>query len=77
MSRWRRTRWLVTALLAVWLAVTFGVAWFARELAFEFFGWPFSFWVAAQGALFVYLLIVVVYNRKMDRLDADLDGPDA
>jgi putative solute:sodium symporter small subunit len=70
-NAWRRNRRLVTALLAVWVAVTFGVAFFARELAFDFFGWPFSFWVAAQGALFVYVGIVVVYNRQMDRIDGD------
>jgi len=75
-NAWRRQRRLVAALLALWLAVTFGVAYFARELSFEFFGWPFSFWVAAQGALFVYLLIVVAYNAYMDRQDAARDGPD-
>jgi putative solute:sodium symporter small subunit len=71
---WRRSRRLIAALLIVWAAVTFGVAAFARELAFEFFGWPFSFWVAAQGALGVYVLIVAVYNARMDRLDADARG---
>jgi putative solute:sodium symporter small subunit len=33
----------------VWFVVTFVVAYFARDLNFNFFGWPFSFWVAAQG----------------------------
>jgi putative solute:sodium symporter small subunit len=73
-SYWARNLILIAALLAVWFGVTFGIAFFARELSFEFFGWPFSFWVASQGAIGVYLLIVVVYTRRMDRLDADLDG---
>ena len=38
-------------LLAIWFVVTFVVAYFARDLTFNFFGWPFSFWVAAQGAV--------------------------
>jgi putative solute:sodium symporter small subunit len=73
-SYWSRNLTLIAALLAVWFGVTFGVAFFARELSFEFFGWPFSFWVASQGAIGVYLLIVVIYTRRMDRLDADLAG---
>ena len=68
---WRRNLVLIAGLLAVWFGVTFGVAFFARELSFEFFGWPFSFWVASQGAIFVFLLIVVLYTWRMDRLDAD------
>jgi len=59
----------VTALLLVWLVVTFGVSYFARELSFNFFGWPFSFWVGAQGSLAVYLLIVGFYAWYMNRLD--------
>ena len=68
---WRRNLRITSALLALWFAVTFVVAYFARDLEFEFFGWPFSFWVAAQGALCVYLGIVVAYARRMNRLDIE------
>ena len=66
---WRRTLRLTAALMVVWFVVTFGVAFFARDLSFHFFGWPFSFWVGAQGALIVYVLLVAVYARAMARLD--------
>jgi putative solute:sodium symporter small subunit len=66
---WRRTLRLTAGLLLLWFAVTFGVTFFARDLDFDFFGWPFSFWVAGQGALLVYLVIVGVYALAMDRLD--------
>ena len=66
---WRKTQALTAALLAVLVAVTFGVSYFARELSFSFFGWPFSFWVAAQGALGVYVLIIGVYAHVMARWD--------
>lgn len=68
---WRRSLRLTAGLLGVWGAVTFGVAYFARNLAFDFFGWPFSFWVGAQGALVAYCLIIVVYARCMARFDAE------
>ena len=35
--------------------VGFVVTWFARDLDFPFFGWPFSFWVAAQGGIIVFV----------------------
>lgn len=68
--RWRSGQRITATLLAVWFAVTFGVAYFARELNGIVAGWPFSFWVAAQGALVVYLVLVCLYARCMARLDA-------
>jgi putative solute:sodium symporter small subunit len=68
---WRRNLRMTALLMAVWFVVTFVAAFFARELSFAFFGWPFSFWVGAQGALVVYVLIVWFYARTMDRLDRE------
>jgi len=70
---WRRRMRVTGGLVAVWFAVTFGVAFFARELDFVVFGWPLSFWVAAQGALLVYMALVVVYARRMGRIDEERD----
>ena len=68
---WRKTRLLTGILLVVWFVVTFGVGYFARELSFNFFGWPFSVWVGGQGALIVYCLIIWIYARAMHRLDVE------
>ncbi|MDC8783595.1 DUF4212 domain-containing protein [Roseateles koreensis] len=66
---WRRTCQLTLALLVLWALVSFGLIYFARELSFEFFGWPFGFWVASQGALLVFCCIVAGYAWTMNRLD--------
>ncbi len=66
---WRRNLVVTALLLSIWFGVTFVVSYFARELSFTFFGWPFSFWVAAQGALIVYVLIVGGYAWFMNRAD--------
>ena len=66
---WQKSLSITAVLMAVWFVVTFGVAFFARDLNFHFFGWPFSFWVGAQGAMVVYVLIVWVYAYLMNRLD--------
>jgi len=65
----RVTGWL----LVVWFAVTFGVSFFARELSMLVLGWPLSFWVAAQGALLVYMTLVVVFAHRMGRIDEERD----
>jgi putative solute:sodium symporter small subunit len=66
---WRANRLVIAVLLLVLCVVTFGISFFARELNFRLFGWPFSFWVAAQGAPLVYLIIVLVYAGVMNWLD--------
>ncbi len=75
---WRRTRRLTVGLLAVWFVIGFVVTWFARDLDFPFFGWPFSFWVAAQGGMLVFVALLAVYASWMARLDRQLaDEADA
>lgn len=61
----RLTAWL----LGVWFLVTFVVTFNARSLSFSFFGWPVSFYMAAQGSVIVYVLIIWFYARRMNRLD--------
>ena len=68
---WSRNLRLTAVLLAIWFVVTFVVAYFARDLSFGFFGWPFSFWMAAQGALIVYMLIIWYYAHRMNQLDQE------
>jgi len=68
---WRKNLRISGILLVVWFVVTFVVAFYARELSFNFFGWPFSFWVASQGALIVYVIIIGFYAWYMNRLDRE------
>ena len=74
---WQHTRRLTLGLLAAWLAVNLLVPWFARDLnTLRVWGFPLGYWLAAEGALLVYLLIIVVYAVAMDRLEAQLqDSP--
>jgi putative solute:sodium symporter small subunit len=67
---WQRTVKLTVRLLFVWFVLTFGLIFFARDLQFQFFGWPFGFWAAAQGVLLVYLGLIAFYAHAMNRLDA-------
>lgn len=69
---WLRLRRLTTALFALWCVSVLLVVWFARELAqVSVFGWPLSFYLAAQGSALIYLAIIAAYAWKTRRLDAD------
>ncbi|MEY4752376.1 MAG: hypothetical protein RJA44_51 [Pseudomonadota bacterium] len=67
---WRRVRRLTLALLSIWLAVTLLVPWYARELSHWTLGrFPVDFWISAQGAIMLYVLLIGIYAWVMDRLD--------
>lgn len=71
---WRHTRRLTAVLLVLWFVVSFVLTYHARELNVELWGWPFSFWLAAQGALLFYLLLVLVYAWAMQWLESRAAG---
>lgn len=70
-SNWR----LKGGLLLVWLLVSFGSSYFARDLQTVVAGWPLNFWIASQGAMLVFIGIVTVYawlrNRQGDEPESD------
>jgi putative solute:sodium symporter small subunit len=69
LAYWLAVRRLTARLLAVWLVFGLGLHYFARELSFSFFGWPFSFWLAAQGSLLVFALLIAFYAWSVEKLD--------
>ena len=68
---WQRVKALTFFLLMIWLLVSFGFAFYARELAgLSVFGWPLPFYMAAQGTTLVYLALIGMYVLVMKKLDA-------
>ncbi len=68
---WRRNLRITAILMVIWFVVTFVIGYYARDLNFNFFGWPFSFYMGAQGSLVVYVAIIVFYARYMNRMDRE------
>jgi len=72
--------WLRAPLLGVWASVSFGACFFARELGqWSLPGWGGSlgYWIASQGAVLVFIAIVVLYACVLNRADrrrATTDG---
>jgi putative solute:sodium symporter small subunit len=68
---WQKNLSITAKLMGVWFVVTFVVTFFARDLSFIFFGWPFSFWMASQGSLIIYVLIIWYYASYMNKIDQE------
>ena len=69
---WRKNLVYTAILLFIWFVVTFVEAWYARELnAFTFLGFPFGFYMSAQGSLAIYVVIIGVYAMLLRRLDLE------
>ncbi len=77
LAYWQATLRKTALLLALWFVVTYVVSFYARELSFNFFGWPFAFYMGAQGSLVVYILIIWYYARSMNKMDQEFGVAEA
>ncbi|MGL5632153.1 MAG: DUF4212 domain-containing protein [Azovibrio sp.] len=67
---WARTRQWTLLLLLVWFVFTFVTSYFADTLnQIVIFGFPLGFYMAAQGNLLIYALIVGAYVVVMQYLE--------
>jgi putative solute:sodium symporter small subunit len=68
---WRANRLLIGILLAVWALVSYVFAiLLARPLYTIHVGrLPMSFWWAQQGSIIVFVILIFVYAKVMDRID--------
>jgi putative solute:sodium symporter small subunit len=69
---WRKNLVITAILLAIWFVATFIEGWYARELnSITFLGFPLGFYMSAQGSLIIYVVIIWIYARYMNRLDVE------
>ncbi len=72
---WRRNLRYVAILLAIWFTVSFGFGILLVEPLnrIRFAGFQLGFWFAQQGAIYVFVVLIFVYVRLMNRLDREHD----
>ena len=71
-THWRRTRSLMWVTLAIWFVFSFVVHWFADALnGASFLGFPLGFYMAAQGSLIVFVVLIFWFARAQDRIDRE------
>ncbi len=72
---WRATLRLLGMVLVVWFLVSFGAGiLFADWLnQFHFGGYPVGFWFAQQGSIYVFIVLIFWYAKKMGDIDREYD----
>lgn len=67
---WKRNLKVTAVLLGIWFFVTYVIGFFSKELAgITILGFPLPFYMAAQGSLIVYVVIIWYYAHYMNKLD--------
>jgi len=72
---WKKNIRYLTILLAIWFLVSygFGILFVDSLNAIRLGGFKLGFWFAQQGAIYVFVIIIYVYVRLMNRLDEAYD----
>lgn len=68
---WQANIRLILTLLVIWFLVSFGAGViFVDQLdKIHIGGFPLGFWFAEQGSIYVFVLLIVYYTYKMNKLD--------
>ena len=67
---WEKTRNLTILVLVIWFIVSFVVHWFAKGLnEMSFIGFPFGYYLAVQGSLIIFVLLIFFQNWRQDKID--------
>ena len=70
---WKRNLRLTLTLLSIWFVVGYLLAIVVAPALnnFSFFGMPLGFWIAQNGAIYVFVLLILIYAVMMNRLDKE------
>lgn len=72
---WRRNLQYLAILLFIWFFVSFvcGIFFVDALDNFQIGGFPLGFWFAQQGSIYVFVILIFVYMRWMNKLDQEFD----
>ena len=70
-EHWKSNLSITAKLLMIWFFVSFGCGiLFKEELdQFSIGGAPLGFWMAQQGSIICFVLILIIYSFLMNKLD--------
>ena len=68
---WRENLRIMTYIMAIWFFVSFGCGiLFVEQLnKIRLGGFQFGFWMAQQGSIYVFVILIFIYVRMMNNLD--------
>lgn len=72
---WKKNIKYLVILLSIWALVSFGFGiLFADALnQIRIGGFKLGFWFAQQGSIYVFVILIFVYVRLMNKLDKEYD----
>jgi putative solute:sodium symporter small subunit len=71
-EHWRRTKSLMVTTLVLWFLFSFVIHAFADSLnGIVIFGFPLGWYMAAQGSLIAFVVIIFVFARTQNRIDEE------
>jgi putative solute:sodium symporter small subunit len=75
---WKKNLKYLAILLSIWFIVSFGFGiLFVDELDhIRIGGFKLGFWFAQQGSIYVFILLIFIYVKWMNKLDKDFDVED-
>ena len=70
---WRANKRLIFILLSVWLVVSLGcgVWWIEWLNQFTIGSLPLGFWIAQQGSIYTFVVLILIYAVCADRLERE------
>ena len=70
---WRKNIRYVLSLLSVWFLVSYGlgIIWVDELNSIKIGGFPLGFWFAQQGSIYVFVILIFIYVRLMNKLDKE------
>ena len=64
--------------LSIWFFFAFVVHWFAKDLnSMSFLGFPFGFYMAAQGSELAFVIQLFVFVKQQDKVDREFGMAEA
>ena len=67
---WAKTRNLMIIVLALWAFFSFVVQMFVTDLnGINFIGFPLGYYMAAQGNLIAFVVIIFWYSNRQNKID--------
>ena len=72
---WHKNLRILLILLTIWFIVSYGCGiLFAESLnTIKIGGFPLGFWFAQQGSIYIFVILIFVYVRLMNKLDKQFD----
>jgi|TARA_B100000405_G_scaffold203139_1_gene142587 putative solute:sodium symporter small subunit len=76
---WRANLRILAILMSIWFVVSFGCGiLFVEPLnQIKLGGFKFGFWMAQQGSIYVFVALIFVYVRQMNKLDREFNFQDS